>query len=416
MDPDAARTLFTQRAFLILQGLLRGSHITLDLHAAITDSNFEGFKFVPTGVHCFTWQSAGASDEAMASTGLRNCTFFYTKGHQVVLRQYDPSQDAFQHEADLGGELLVSEDHMRTLDPHLAPYTGIGVDTWTSITRYLATHASVLARVFAVNLASADPCCDSFTPVASQGPGSDVFLEPPTEMPALHFTAFTLQHSWPPEAQGEERTKWSVDKSWLLEDVLERAAVCLDNEPLYTALLCEVELSFVLFLQANNAEALAYWVELLTLFSRASSRLGAPGRYELHPCEWDDTMRTSTPLRVPQLDAHIAYIRTLAAQFAAMPPTIWTEELSTAEARVLKDLAQLRANIARALGTWAALQHEPNLPTPPYEQLLAQWRAMANTCVTRFGWTLDTVLDEEVEADELEEEDDAPVVVELQTM
>jgi len=40
---------------------------------------------------------------------------------------------------------------------------------------------------------------------------------------SLRFTDFDLKRSWPKECTGEERTRWSVDKSWLLQNVMERS-------------------------------------------------------------------------------------------------------------------------------------------------------------------------------------------------
>lgn len=469
MTPDDAAQLSAQRACWLLQGLPRGSHIALDLRAAQTDTTFEGYKLVPPGVHCLTWQTASAADGFSAS-GLRTALLQYTHTQQVLGRRYSAEEDTWHLISNVGdADLVVAPEHLRTLDAHLAPYDA---DTrWPRLTQHLDADRTTLARVFGVRW-GADAVCDSFTPLTEhedvtsdrelrapsaaqegvrfssgtthrrthdarddadilvEGAASDEELDAsssedeaptpsaPSAAVALHITPFALQRSWPREARGIDRTRFSVDKSWLLHDVLTRAADAdaayarserrpRPPTPLHAPLLREMELVFILFLQANNSAALDHWLALITLFCRASSRLGAPSHYDLHPCEREDAQRVDAP----QLDAHIAFMQLLTAQLGALAPEAWAEDLATSEPRVLTDLAELRANIARALGAWAATPHAAER-TPPHEALLRAWCALSAATHARFQWTLDAVLDEEAEADELEEGEDAPVIVE----
>ena len=78
---------------------------------------------------------------------------------------------------------------------------------------------------------------------------------------------------------------------------------------------------------------------------------------------------------------------------------------------MLNDLAELRTNIGRALSAWAAAGQDA-APAPPHEALVHAWRALCTQTRAHFQWDLDGVLDEEAEADDLEEGEDAPVVVE----
>lgn len=39
----------------------------------------------------------------------------------------------------------------------------------------------------------------------------------------MDFTAFDIRKSFPPGASGDEVTRWSLDKSWLLRDLLKRS-------------------------------------------------------------------------------------------------------------------------------------------------------------------------------------------------
>lgn len=421
-SPEAVRRRWEHDAFLLLQGLPRGTQIGLDGQTNVTDTQFEGYKLVPAGIHCLTWQVVSPHHEGMSASGLRTALFQYTHPRQVLARRYDAASDtwrALSGVRDAG--LVVSREHLQTLDPHLASYAAD--PAWPALTTWLQQGEKTVARVFATDLAEDDAVCDSFTSMTSvrgrheARPATALVPHTPTKPASalsetasavltLHCTPFSLQQSWPGDAQGMERTRWSVDKSWLLQHVLDRAATAdgAADRPLHAAFLCEMELAFILFVHVNNAAALEYWASIITLFCRASSRLGAPAPYEPHPCE-----RDAAPLRdMPQLDAHVAFLRLLTAQCHALPPTCWAEDLASLEPRVLEDLAQLRTNTGRALSAWAAAP-EATASLPLHEQLLRAWRGLCTVTHTSFHWNLDAVLDEEAE---LDDDDEAPVIVE----
>lgn len=469
LSPAEAATLFEENAFLLLQGLPPSSLAVLDGYAAVSDVHFEGYKLVPSGVHLLAWRPAArAGGDAGGEMGIRNVLLRYLAPHEVVHRQYDPATDAWTH--DPGTPLLVSREHLQTLDRSLAPYPVAQHAAWSNLTQYLTRTPATIQRVFCVRLDRDDATCDSFTPVAEPADAHDhrrasshkemdiAFSDIPTarssapnarenaevlvevaasdsdgasassgeaELPAaapppstavLRFTTFSLQRSWPPEARGAERTRWSMDKSWLLDDVLRRASAAdhragaARDMQQHEALLRELELAFLLFLHGNNAAALEHWQALVTLFCRAPSRLGAPGRLEVHPCEWSNESERVAPAHADALETHAAFLSVLRTQLAVLPADAWSQELAAAELSMLDDLAQLRTNIARSLGTWASQCAEKNTPEPAHEHLLVAWRRLSAICHERFGWALDEQLDEEAEADE-DKEDDAPVVV-----
>lgn len=66
----------------------------------------------------------------------------------------------------------------------------------------------------------------------SNGNGKETLDEEEDGRPtgSLKFTDFDLKRSWPKGCNGEERTRWSVDKSWLLQDVIERSGGESDDE------------------------------------------------------------------------------------------------------------------------------------------------------------------------------------------
>ena len=375
LSQSQAQELFEHNGFLIVQGMPRGSYVALDGLAAVSDHGFEGYKFLPAGVHMFVWR-AGSEDIGVRGVFLHR----FSQGN-VVLRRYDPSADTWRSD----DELVVLQDVLKTFDPHLAAYPFAQLPLWQSLTRNLDASKHVIDRVFSGE-------CDSFTPVGDDG---------------MKLTTFDIRRSWPQEATGAERTQLSIDKSWLLERVIHDAS---DSEPMHVGLLAEFELCFVLALYVNSASALEHWASICTLFCRAATRIGAPGHHTLHPCEWENS-EAPLPATFPSLDAHIAYLHALDAQLVSLPQDAWTDQLAEFEAGLLDNLVHLQRGIGRALSAWAALSQtrdEP-APEPRFSELISAWRTLCATC-RRWGWHLGAELDEEAEA-ESDAEEDAPVVV-----
>lgn len=421
-SPAEAHALWARHAFLLLTGLPRGAHIALDAQAYVVDSQFQGFKMVPPGLHALTWQAAAWDDDrhdALATAGVRSILFWYTAEHDVLVRTYEASTDTWvvPPGTDARASAVVSQDHLQALDAHLAPYPVASAASWQALTHWCTQSPRTLERVFRTDEPGIDATCDSFTPMVTSPTTvrelrARMKPDTPSEAPSvLAFTPIALVHSWPPDAQGAARTLWSMDKSWRLAQVLADASTAEGAERDDPGpLLREMELCFLLLWCANHAGALEHWLALIDLFCYAGARLGAPAQYELHPAEWGEVPSSSA--QDVQLDAHVAWMRVFTAQCEVLPTTIWADELAPYEARVLQALAQLRAHMARALSAWAA-RPSPAAPAPPHEALVQAWRALSAATHARFSWTLDARLDEEVEADDAEDAEDAPVVVEI---
>ncbi|WFD44462.1 hypothetical protein MPSI1_003130 [Malassezia psittaci] len=469
-----------KNACWLLSGLPRGSYLGLDMGSARIDTKFQGYKDVPPGLHCLTWQAASNSEE-MVTAGVRTALFLYTSSEQTVAREYDQKADAWHTigHVDDHADVIVSPEYLETIKTQLAPYTSD--PHWRSLVIRLNTNHITLYRVFQCT-AKTDASCDSFSPLAQhedftsdqelrrnspkqqgiplssgtthrrtqdarddvdilvEGAHSDHESDKSSSsddtasfthtqnfsMDQLNFTPFPLQRSWPPEARGLQRTKYSQDKSWLLDQVIKRAQAADQSYARslarwnknsegaeYDALLREMELVFVLFQQVNNADACNHWLALITLFCKAASRLGAPEIYALHPCEWQPEL----PDHEPQLEAHIAFLQLLTSQMQVLPENLWTDQLIVEQDRLLTDLAELRSNIARALGAYAATHKDSQSHVyQPHDKLVNAWSAFSATTKDRFQWTLDASLDEEIEAlNEVEQGEDAPVIVDIHT-
>lgn len=170
---------------------------------------------------------------------------------------------------------VISQDYLKTLDSQLAPYPFDALPAWKNATTHMGQDMRCIARVIGIDPATGDARTDALTEFSGSstdddglgsrsdagrtvwgtarttdstgvqfGPGpsereekpatqevsTDADVEPTPEpapgttpvgeMPSLHFTPFDLRRSWPPKAFGEELTRYSIDKSWLLGHVV----------------------------------------------------------------------------------------------------------------------------------------------------------------------------------------------------
>lgn len=242
---------------------------------------------------------------------------------------------------------------------------------------------------------------------------------------SLLFTSFDLRRSWPPNSIGAEVTRWSEDKSWLLQDVATRSRLGVtldgaDDDEWCLPLLCEFELAFVLFIMASNVYAWEQWKDLAALFCRSSTIIGAQSAFQLHPSMTSESASEAQDNGDEvRLDGHIAFLSTLRAQLILLQSDFWSTQTSPSEEQaVLKELDILRANIARSLSA-AGLANQPGNGTAQEAQrakLVTAWRSLSHLTFEKFGWQLDRRLDEEAEVEDdmkAEEGEDAPVIVDL---
>ncbi|KAL9939363.1 hypothetical protein V8E36_002176 [Tilletia maclaganii] len=463
-----------------------------------TSTALQGFKLIPDGFHLLTLAS---ETEPVPIHGVIR----FTHGHQVFVRTVSkesstltatdaPSASSSSTRvqrstipAPSQPQTVTSPDHLRALDPQLVPYPHTTTSVWQRATAHLSdtkTGPSTVARVCGIDSWTGDAHIDSFSELVeeqeTQGPtaggvssrmaqaeqaladqlrNSGKFDGSPEHAHAmLNFTSFDLKRSWKPGTFGQDLTRWSVDKSWLLADTVQKAG----NGRLED-LLAEFELAFVLLHRLHSPAGLKKWTVLLALFCRSAHACsGAPAFFDVHPADPSSTLASSTASQsasestvLQEIDAtlapdtHVRFLKTLLAQFqlVAVHASITSSSASefftslhpSLETEVLRELGILRRNISAGLTARAkreqlkarhtgSRQQDSSKQAPTQaqqgagagkgnaQQLLSAWRALSHFGQSAFGWTLDEELDEEAEIredDEAEEGDDAPVIVDL---
>lgn len=183
---------------------------------------FSGIKFLPPGLHLITWIPPSNKDVSAGTIPIRSGHIkLYNPRERVVLK-YDPSTESILSPAK---ENVISDDHLISLDPMLAPYPFGGWESWKKLSSEITQN--VLDRIV-----GSEGRVDGLSTVDGQEEEKDLVealrrmgtsSEPSKNEGLLRFTRFDIRRSWRAGAVGEEITKWSRDKSWLVAQIIEES-------------------------------------------------------------------------------------------------------------------------------------------------------------------------------------------------
>ncbi|KAI8804742.1 AAR2 protein-domain-containing protein [Cladochytrium replicatum] len=249
-------------ATLLLPDLPAGTELTVDAITWTTGERFKGLKFIPPGLHLVCYNSPGVQRR---EAGGRSGFFHDFQAREIVVKlwdaeaedMYDDSHDPDQVERyrinvndfifGLGPYPLTPSDSLNYMGSSIAGSKVTDLyGLWTSWTSHITPE--VVKRVMKTRSSR-----------TTTKLGTD-----------FHFTNFDLRRSFPPGSAPSEVTKYSIDKSWLLEHLITDA---WDGS--YTVVLGEIQLAFILTIVAFIQEGFERWKALLHLV-----------------CECDDAIRS----------------------------------------------------------------------------------------------------------------------------
>lgn len=203
---------------------------------------FSGIKFLPPGLHLITWtpppQHATGSNSTPAGPSaipIRSGLIRYFQPKERYLLRYDPATESvLLPPAGDDTITVITDDRLRTLDREMAAYPFEGLETWKALTSEVTE--SILRDVVG-DMGR----LDGMTPVQGDegSNGKDLNRRGKREWSGkeeqelaamfgmgderqLSFAQFDLKRSWRAGAVGEEVTRYSRDKSWLLGTVISR--------------------------------------------------------------------------------------------------------------------------------------------------------------------------------------------------
>ncbi|CAB5176305.1 unnamed protein product [Rhizophagus irregularis] len=250
MDQETAQALFDKGAFLLFLNAPEGMEFGIDNNCWKIGPKFKGVKLIPPGLH-FVYYST--SDKS-GTSGLKTGFFKFYDSKEIVIKYWDCTLEDIKKDEPTD-ELLKSD--MRQFDPFLGPYPlspPTNFQKWVHLTNFITP------RLISIIL----PREGKVTNVSSSTVDEEELLKlndlKHEENDMILFTKFDLKKSWRPGATGQEVTKYSQDKSWLLSDLFKNV---YNND--HKELLGELQLAFICFLIAENYAGFMQWKNIVLL-------------------------------------------------------------------------------------------------------------------------------------------------------
>lgn len=239
----------------------------IDLLAFTTAPRFQGIKDLPPGFH-FLYTSETSSQS------IRDGFWFYIPAPSkstpspLILRSWDPATSALVPSPE------SAYSHHRARLPelwaeHLTPYRQSAAQSsndpeeerngWASLIEHVTPR--LLTRLtggkrWQVTSASCGVQDRDDIPGLSAGEVAGTEQE-------LGFLNIDLKKTWRDGAVGRERTEGAVDRSWAIENLVERGTVA--EEKWGNAVLGEMEVCFLMVLTLSNFSCLEEWKRVLGL-------------------------------------------------------------------------------------------------------------------------------------------------------
>ncbi|KAI8372918.1 A1 cistron-splicing factor [Radiomyces spectabilis] len=357
MDQETANALFNVGGFLLFFNAPPNLEFGIDYNAWTVGPLFKGVKLIPPGLH-FIYFSATSKEGVQ---GIRTGFFKYFESQEVVVREWNPASEDLRDETELDPDQVERYRlNIRDFDRNMGPYPldpPTFYQRWQRLTNYITP--GLVRRILPNNgrvshLPSKSASTDEVLDVKDKRVGRQVEKEE-----GMEFTYFDLRQSFPRGATGDEVTRWSLDKSWLARDLLQR--VYRNN---HTLMLGEMQLAFVCLLMAQNFSGFNQWKHLVHLL-----------------CSCEDLVQEKPNMFIDFFDV-------LQYQLDECPEDFF------------RDILSENNFIASMLKTFAR-----NIP-PNSVDLRSRFERLKKFIATRFKW--------EIPESDSDEDDDEPVVVEME--
>ncbi|KAK6909958.1 hypothetical protein I204_04875 [Kwoniella mangroviensis CBS 8886] len=410
LTSEQAQALWSAGGFLVFDGLSEGSEFGIDGSINII-RKFSGIKFLPPGMHLITWSptsSASSSTTGPASPAgpagpagipIRSGIIRYTKPKERFVIRYDSQSEHTEVQLDV----VISDDRLKSLDGEMAPYPFDHLERWKSLTSHI-TEETIIQVIGGNNRVinglievegEEEDSVDRRKGNTNQGDENSTG----GNGDKLNFVRFNLKKSWRDGAIGEEVTRYSKDKSWLLGDVVERQ---LGGDPI--KLISQLQLSFILLLHLSSYSALLVYKRILTLLCQSTAILYTPSEYS----------SSSTSQKEVQ-ETFVSLVDTLASQIQAIPDGTFDTELPELDVFYLDQIDSMRKNLS---GGISISKDSDKWDENAREKLGSSWTKLKEAGKP-WGWeigdlSIDQVGQNSDDDEESEEEGEyAPVIVEM---
>lgn len=237
MDPDVARRLFEEGAFLVLLGVPKGTELGIDCKSWQVGHRFKGVKMIPPGLHFLHYCSANPPSHG-GELGPKTGLFLSLKPREILLANWDPKIEDLDFSASQNEEEVNRiRSNLKDLDPFLGPYPYEGMRKWVSLTDHLRYELANNLQPLSGRVCAFSEVVPELqlrhTKDRAEQPRNDQACQSMKEgldrLPKmkeregteLRFSAIP-ERKYPPGATPAEITKCSMDFSYALETVLEK--------------------------------------------------------------------------------------------------------------------------------------------------------------------------------------------------
>lgn len=236
MDPDVARRLFEEGAFLVLLGVPQRTELGIDCKSWQVGPRFKGVKMIPPGLHFLHYCSVNPPKHG-GEIGPKTGLFLTLKPREILLANWDPKLEDLDFSASQNEEEVSRvRANLKDLDPFLGPYPYEVMRKWVSLTDRLSQEVALNLQPLSGRVCAFSDVIPELqmrhTKDRAEQPRNDTACQSMKEgldrLPKMKLREGTElrfsdipQRSYPPGATPAEITKCSLDLSYCLETVLE---------------------------------------------------------------------------------------------------------------------------------------------------------------------------------------------------
>lgn len=272
LPSDVLLKLFETSAVLIIAGVPPGTEFGIDETNYLVGEDFRGVKLIPEGVHFVYCASRGPYGDSAPRVGFAH--FF--KRSEIIIREWDNEREELRERIQEGEKEKIREN-LRTLDRFLAPYDCTGLLKWKNLTANV-TLDTVLKHSPACGLVRNSiellSCSDEDRPRGDKP--SDIprltrirsLMNEEELLPNLKSIPGTIPNftdlppRCPKNASPSEISQHYMDSITAVKQVLTNRE---------SAILAEIQFTFILFHCGHSIESLNHWRKLLLLLSNSES-------------------------------------------------------------------------------------------------------------------------------------------------
>ncbi|XP_076055430.1 protein AAR2 homolog isoform X2 [Oratosquilla oratoria] len=271
MNQERAQELFSEGGTLVLLGMPPGTEFGIDVNSWNVGEKFKGVKMIPPGIH-FVYFSAVSRD---GQTAPRTGFFHHFTRKEVLVKRYDPKMEDLIEEDEDPEQVERIAANLQQLDQYLGPYPWDSFRRWVSLSHHISNAdmerlAPLSGKICSApelitkvkDISKSDGAEDPPPADKTQKGLPDMILRPGTE---VRFTPFP-NHPYPEGATPSEMTKHSIDSSYSFQHLLQQV-----EKP--CNLLAEIQYSFINFLIGQVWEGWEQWRKLLDVCCRAEEAL-----------------------------------------------------------------------------------------------------------------------------------------------